>query len=196
MKLKWHSPLHPNGLIRGYRIFIHDVAGNQTEYRETANSQTEIEYEITKLRPFTRYRVWLKAFTAKHMGNSSEPLLIRTDVQAPPAPRITNLSCSMPDALYIQWIQPAIAGRSYERINQYIVQYRADGEPDFRGITVQTNQDYGRSETELFITNLTENVLYEVKVKAAVKSIVENFFYYSDFSDARKVVLQSKCTSK
>ena len=127
LKLKWHSPLHPNGLIRGYRIFIHDVASNRTEYRETSNGMPEMEYEIGQLskcsahhvqiilnhnynffnilkltEPFTRYRFWLKAFTSKHMGNASEPMLIRTDVQAPLAPRIVNLSCSTTESLFVQ----------------------------------------------------------------------------------------------
>ena len=41
--------------------------------------------------PFTKYKLWLKAFTWKNEGEPSEPFEIVTDVEGPSAPVITNL---------------------------------------------------------------------------------------------------------
>ena len=40
---------------------------------------------------FTKYKLWLKAFTWKNEGEPSDPFEIVTDVQGPSAPIITNL---------------------------------------------------------------------------------------------------------
>jgi hypothetical protein len=45
--------------------------------------------------------------------------------------------------------------------------------------------------------NLTKGTLYEVKVQGATRSITENSkLYRGEFSEPRKVILQSKCISK
>lgn len=50
---------------------------------------------------------------------------------------------------------------------------------------------------QILIANLTADTLYEVKVQGASRSIVENSrIYRGEFSEPRKVVLQSKCESK
>ena len=33
--------------------------------------------------PYSQYKIWIKAYTAKNEGKSSDPLLVRTDVRAP-----------------------------------------------------------------------------------------------------------------
>lgn len=52
-----------------------------------------------------------------------------------------------------------------------------------------------KSQTK--ITNLTKGTLYEVKVQGATRSMKESSkLYRGDFSEPRKVILQSKCISK
>ena len=34
------------------------------------------------------YKLWLKAFTWKHEGEPSDPIIVQTDVRGPSAPRI------------------------------------------------------------------------------------------------------------
>ena len=41
--------------------------------------------------PYTRYDIWVRAFTAKHEGKKTEPRTIYTDVKAPGVPDIGNL---------------------------------------------------------------------------------------------------------
>ena len=54
-----------------------------------------------------------------------------------------------------------------------------------------------RLDHEIMISNLTANSLYEVKVQGASRSIIEHSkIYRGEFSEPRKVVLQSKCESK
>ena len=38
---------------------------------------------IFTLEPYTKYSVWVKAFTSKHEGNSSDTIEVLTDVSAP-----------------------------------------------------------------------------------------------------------------
>lgn len=50
---------------------------------------------------------------------------------------------------------------------------------------------------QILITNLTKGTLYEVKVRGATRSITERVkLYHGEFSEPRKVILQSKCISK
>ena len=50
---------------------------------------------------------------------------------------------------------------------------------------------------QFLITNLTKGTLYEVKLQGATRSVKDlNKLYRGDFSESRKVILQSKCISK
>ena len=67
------------------------------------------------------YKLWLKAFTWKHEGEPSEPIIVQTDVRGPSAPRIANLTCHNADTLFLQWHRPSIYNKS---IDLYYIYYR------------------------------------------------------------------------
>lgn len=71
--------------------------------------------------PYLEYKLWLKAYTWKNEGDPSEPLLVRTDVRGPNAPRIANLTCHNADTLFLQWHRPSVYNRS---IDLYYIYYR------------------------------------------------------------------------
>merc|ERR1719195_1918249 len=65
-----------------------------------------MEHTLPGLQPASSYQVWVRAFTAKHEGESSAQLTVRTDVSAPSAPRITAVRCGSAGAgggLVVQW---------------------------------------------------------------------------------------------
>ena len=67
------------------------------------------------------YKLWLKAFTWKHEGEPSDPIIVQTDVRGPSAPRIANLTCHNADTLFLQWHRPSIYNKS---IDLYYIYYR------------------------------------------------------------------------
>ena len=65
-----------------------------------------MEHTLPGLQPASSYQVWVRAFTAKHEGERSAQLTVRTDVSAPAAPRITAVRCGGGAAgggLVVQW---------------------------------------------------------------------------------------------
>jgi hypothetical protein len=76
---------------------------------------------ISATEPYLEYKLWLKAFTWKHEGDPSEPIVVQTDVRGPNAPRIANLTCHNADTLFLQWHRPSIYNKS---IDLYYIYYR------------------------------------------------------------------------
>jgi len=103
------------------------------------------------------YKLWLKAFTWKHEGEPSDPIIVQTDVRGPSAPRIANLTCHNADTLFLQWHRPSIYNKSidlyyiyYRYIYSLIVQglysllhyaFRREDEWEFEELAVATTTD-------------------------------------------------------
>lgn len=192
VKLKWDEPEFPNGVIRGYHVYIVNLRQNSTEVKKVINPTRSMEFTASNLKPFTSYRVFVKAFTSKIEGESSRILEVLTDVQGPNSPTIINVTCSSLDSLYLQWERPT---NFYNQIDYYYVYYRPEESWSFEEIMLSASRE--RLLHEIMISNLTANSLYEVKVQGASRSIIEhNKIYRGEFSQPRKVVLQSKCESK
>ena len=58
---------------------------------------------VVILVPFTKYKLWLKAFTWKNEGSPSQQLSLTTDVSGPASPVITNLTCADATTLHLEW---------------------------------------------------------------------------------------------
>ncbi|RWS15894.1 tyrosine-protein phosphatase 99A-like protein [Dinothrombium tinctorium] len=187
IKLKWEEPKQANGIIKEYQIHILNLNRNETESRSVYDPQRVKQYTVGNLRPFTSYKIWVQALNRKHGGNYSNAVQAKTDVQGPSAPLIVNLTCSSVDSLFLQWERPKTF---YNQIDCYFVSYRSEKSHDFEEIELIPGPD--KKEHEIYITNLTENTLYEVKVQGASKSILRNsYLVRGDFSESRKVILQS-----
>ncbi|XP_046912035.2 protein tyrosine phosphatase 99A isoform X4 [Dermatophagoides farinae] len=193
-RVQWSEPLQPNGRIIGYHIYVHNMAANLTEVKrfQTSDlSQHLMEYTIHNLKPFTQYKVWTKAYTERSEGEASRTIEFRTDVSGPSAPYISNLTCEGDDALIVQWTRPE---RFYHKIDYYFVYYRSehDSDDNFDEIPINIPGFDTSFEHYTKITNLTKGTLYEVKVQGATRSLKESSkLYRGDFSESRKVILQS-----
>ena len=138
--LSWYEPENPNGIIKGYRIYF--MRKNFTDVQTVRNGDKFQKFILTDLGKFTsiivqqgkclkafflfiesymEYKLWLKAFTWKHEGEPSEPIIVQTDVRGPSAPRIANLTCHNADTLFLQWHRPSIYNKS---IDLYYIYYR------------------------------------------------------------------------
>ena len=51
---------------------------------------------------YAQYKIWIKAYTVKNEGKSSEPLVQMTDVRAPGQPIVVNLTCQNGNTLFLK----------------------------------------------------------------------------------------------
>ncbi|XP_023940262.1 uncharacterized protein LOC112047381 isoform X2 [Bicyclus anynana] len=146
-----------------------------------AQSSKLVGFRLRNLKPFTPYKVWVRAFynfplegvmssdLLERLGPESEALYVLTDVRPPSAPVILNLTCEQPSGiLYLQWRQP----REYDNsLDQYVVTLRKIPEQQPRTrLTLPTNKD--DIETTISVKVELWNVTrYEVKIYAVTSSV-------------------------
>ncbi|EDV90763.1 GH14309 [Drosophila grimshawi] len=189
--MSWHPPKNQNGAIAGYHVFhIHD---NQTGVEIVKNSrnspETLIHFELQSLKPFTDYRVIVKAFTTKNEGEPSDQIAQRTDVGGASNPTILNLTCHSQESITIRWKRPH---EYYNTIDFYVVKTRLAGQDTHRDIRI--NASAKELETAMVLPNLTTNSYYEVKVAAASFSVINpKKIVLGKFSDSRIIQLQPNC---
>lgn len=192
VKLRWSEPKSPNGILQGYQIVLHDITNNTNDTRKLSDPQSIMEHTIGELSPFTWYKVHIQAFSRKFLGDPSQQVKFRTDVSAPTSPQFVNVTCYSQDSILIQWQRPE---KFYNQLDYYYVQYKADSAWQSEETTLSAKKD--KLHNELLITNLTADLLYELKVLAGTKSILDpNLVYKSDSSQSLRVVLQANCESK
>ncbi|CAH2236745.1 jg16983 [Pararge aegeria aegeria] len=146
-----------------------------------AQSSKLVGFRLRNLKPFTPYKIWVRAFynfplegvmssdLLQRLGPNSEALYVLTDVKPPSAPVILNLTCEQPNGvLYLQWHQP----REYDNsLDQYVVTLRKIPEEQPRTrLTLPTNKD--DIETTISVKVELWNVTrYEVKIYAVTLSV-------------------------
>ena len=74
------------------------------------------------LDPYTKYTLWVRAFTEKHKGTPSPDVIVWTDVQSPGKPEIMSLTCKSGNTLFLEWMRPEVF---YRTVDVYAVHYRA-----------------------------------------------------------------------
>ncbi|KAK8381218.1 hypothetical protein O3P69_008230 [Scylla paramamosain] len=187
--LQWNQPTQPNGEIRGYRVYF--MKGNYTSVKTVRSSEPSIQFTLPGLEPNTQFRVWTKAYTQRHEGKSSQPVIVSTDLSGPGAPTISNLSCQANGDIYLQWLRPE---KLYGTVDLYYIYYRPEDSFEFEEIAV--NSVNNRKEHNFLLTNLSYNTMYEVKVRGGTYSRFfseNNKTYKGPFSHPRKILLYPDC---
>ena len=90
---------------------------------------------------YTRYKIWVKAFTFMNEGQSSDPIEVLTDVTGPGAPLFRNVSCVNDVTLSLEWSMPITYDRS---VDYFIVHYRI-----MRPETVGSIRKYQRDQQQM-----------------------------------------------
>jgi len=198
VRLRWSEPKSPNGILQYYQIVLHDIGANLNESRKLSDPQSRMEHTIGDLKPFTWYLVHIQAHSRKFTGEPSQQVKFRTDVSAPSAPLLTNVTCFSHDSILIQWQRPE---NYYNQIDYYFVRYKQEstawsaGQGKEEETTLSAKKD--KLLNELLITNLTTYQMYELKVLAGTRSIHDaSQIYRSEPSQTFRVVLHANCESK
>ncbi|KPJ16771.1 Tyrosine-protein phosphatase 99A [Papilio machaon] len=142
-----------------------------------------VGFRLRNLKPFTPYKIWVKAFykfsfsgvsssdLLERLGPQSEPLYVLTDVRPPSAPIILNLTCDQPNGmLYLQWRQPLEYNNS---LDQYVVTVRKVPEQQPR-TTLRLPTNKTDIDTAINVPVELWNVSrYEVKIFAVTRSVAK-----------------------
>lgn len=194
IKLRWSEPRAPNGILQGYQIHLHDIGQNQTDVRRLQDPQQTMEHSIGDLQPFTWYTMHVAAYSHRYTGEPSAPIKFRTDVSAPSQPDMINVTCYSQDSILIQWQRPE---KFFGQVDYYYVQYKPveSGNAQYEETKLAAKRD--KLLNELLITNLTADLMYELRILAGTRSIIDpQHIYRSDSSQTLRVVLQANCESK
>lgn len=200
MELSWQEPSKPNGKIDGYRIYYMwrnftevETVKQPLEHMKFALSGlgkiilngniihlSEFEICINIIcmyifgnvtEAFMEYKVWVKPFTWKNEGESSDPIVVKTDVRGPSPPRIVNVSCLAEDALFIAWQRPT---KFYNTIDFFYLDYRSEEWTDFEEITITANAE----ANEQFVSYST--VIFVFDIVHMASKILKLLHFYDD----------------
>ncbi|KAL5284293.1 PTPRZ1.2 family protein [Megaselia abdita] len=194
IQLSWHEPKNQNGAIVGYHVFhIHD--NNQTgveivkRFRSSDGNGPYTTFILPGLKPFTDYKIIIKAFTTKFEGEPSDPVFQRTDISGPSQPIIMNLTCHSEDSIVLKWKRPY---EYYQSIDSYVVNYRIAGRERFREIEMNASADV--LEQAITLTNLTRDTMYEIRVGAnSFSSLYPRRVIRGKTTELKKIVLEPDC---
>lgn len=165
------------------------MQNNFTDVVTVKNPTEQMKYPLMNLDAFTEYKIWVKAFTWKNEGESSDAIVVKTDVRGPYPPRIVNVSCLSEDALFIQWHRPS---KYYHTIDFYYVDYRSEEWREFEEVAVSAHAD--QTDYSITLQNLTTNVMYEIRVRGGTRSVLEtDKVFKGQYSDSKKILLQPNC---
>ncbi|XP_065074555.1 tyrosine-protein phosphatase 99A isoform X1 [Ochlerotatus camptorhynchus] len=191
IKITWREPEKLNGAIHGYRVYY--VHQDQTLLhlpilKADAAVNSVYTYTLSNLKPYTDYKIIVAAFTKKFDGEPSE-VSQRTDISGPSAPKVVNLTCHSQHELFFGWKIPQTY---YNTIDYYIISYRNLAHSEYKDIRLSANSSI--VETSMIIPNLTTNMIYEVKVRAASASVINpKQIILGSYSEPKKISLQLNC---
>lgn len=70
---------HVNGIVLGYRLFYKQADKAINDFSNLTVNSSIFDIEINGLKFYTKYELWLLAFTMVGDGNISEPVYCMTD---------------------------------------------------------------------------------------------------------------------
>ena len=99
---------------------------------------------------YAEYKIWIKAYTVKNEGKSSEPLVVMTDVRAPGQPIVVNLTCQNGNTLFLKWLRPTLY---YRTVDVYNVHYRPEENKKWE---IQVVETVNNTINHMVITKLSK----------------------------------------
>ena len=128
-------------------------------------------YAVAISAPFSNYSLSVKAFSRSVEGRESASVSVTTDVSAPSPPRLSAVTCQADSGLLLRWRRPLQFSGG---IDYYVVSYRRsrpDGEREGAATDLQVTTDTANEESRFLLPNLTAGAVYEVRLRAATRSL-------------------------
>ncbi|XP_044256980.1 tyrosine-protein phosphatase 99A isoform X3 [Tribolium madens] len=187
--LRWTQPEKPNGAIEGYRVYY--MYNNYTSVDMNRDRikpvSPYITYNLTNLKPYTEYKIWVKAFTRNHEGEPSDPIFNTTDISGPSSPKLLNLTCQTQDTIFFQWARPE---HFYYSIDYYYI-YIYLNDRIWKNISIESSKEH--LETSYSVENVTTNTEYQVQVQASTRSNRTKRIVRGPLSEPKTVYMRSDC---
>ncbi|XP_062589187.1 tyrosine-protein phosphatase 99A-like isoform X2 [Saccostrea cucullata] len=170
--VKWLAPDRVNGFIRSYELRWQrdNVTKTKVISKYLSNPMSE---QVTNLKPFTQYRVQVRAITGGGKGEFSDVYPVYTDVAGPSPPEITNLTVLGSRSIYLSWEPPK---HFYRTIDHYYIQIIDTSS------YLQQRRALENNERETIVTGLPTNTEYSLKIAGVTKSLHSNMHYIGEFS--------------
>lgn len=100
-----------HGILRGYHVFYKEEVSKAKRsaislgiVKSVSVNMSMESLEITGLKPFTYYDVWVTAYTHAGSGPRSEPIKVITEEDVPSRPpRILEVSAETSESIFIKW---------------------------------------------------------------------------------------------
>ncbi|XP_008200584.1 tyrosine-protein phosphatase 99A isoform X3 [Tribolium castaneum] len=184
--LRWTQPEKLNGAIEGYRVYY--MYNNYTDTNSRIKPVSPyITYNLTNLKPFTEYKIWVKAFTRNHEGEPSDPIYNTTDISGPSSPKLLNLTCQTQDTIFFQWARPE---HFYYSIDYYYI-YIYLNDRIWKNISIESSTEH--LETSYSVENVTTNTEYQVQMQASTRSNRTKRIVRGPLSEPKTVYMRSDC---
>ncbi|KAJ8913189.1 hypothetical protein NQ315_009026, partial [Exocentrus adspersus] len=185
--LQWANPEKKNGVIEGYRVYYMNNNFTEVQHDKIPFDEPLVRYNLTGLKPFTEYTIFVKGFTQKHEGDPSDSVVATTDISGPSAPKVLNLSCQANETIYIHWGRPS---NFFYSIEYYYV-YINLGNHLYDNITISTTKDH--LETTYILKNVTPNANYHVQIQASTRSNRTHRLILGELSPPIHVYVSKNC---
>lgn len=170
--VKWLAPERVNGHIMSYELrWQHDNVTKTKVISKYLNNP--MQEQVTNLKPFTQYRVQVRAITGGGKGDFSDVYPVYTDVAGPSPPEITNLTELGSRSIYLAWEAPK---HFYRTIDHYYIEVRDTS------TNLKQRRALENNERETIVTGLPTNAGYSLHIAGVTKSLHSNMHYIGEFS--------------
>lgn len=195
VKVHWVEPKEINGKLLSYELqWINSVTGRVRTKVVNGVLRNKINENITNLDPYTQYEIRVRAVTGGGQGEFSDRYPAMTDVTAPSAPTILNVTTIGTDAILVQWLAPE---KFYRDIEAYIIELQVvDPESFFKKIEKVQSQNIEVRKTDdmvyyqTAVENLPSNCRFSVKMAGLTQSLFNAYQYTGNYSNMEFFVLQ------
>ncbi|XP_050527006.1 neogenin isoform X2 [Daktulosphaira vitifoliae] len=153
--VSWAKPEQGAETIKEYKLFYIEDYSTEEKFVITKHS----DYEITNLKIFTKYKVWVVAYNQNGQGPSSLEVNVTTTSSSPSKPPQDVMVEAVSDTeISIKWVPPPKLSQNGV-ITGYKIRYRKRDKKSF-GDTITTAGD----RTSYQISNLDKNSVYQVRL--------------------------------
>ncbi|CAD5215684.1 unnamed protein product [Bursaphelenchus okinawaensis] len=173
--IKWKPPVHPNGDITGYKVYLSADPSKPLDQWQTfdvpASEDPQIQFGRGELEPDTPYHVQVSAVNPDGEGVKSDPVPFQTQSGAPiDAPTDVLASVAPDNSVNISWTGPSQPNGPIQSYTVYLTpadpSTNDDNYKSWPKISVPSTEDIGNITLDKDEYQILPNKEYRVRVTA------------------------------